>query len=50
MFTKFLVLIIRHSLLKKAAYSTVYEENQRTEWITANEGLWTVTPTPGIGG
>ena len=35
---------------EKAAYSTVYEENQRADWITANEGLWTVTPTPGIGG
>ncbi|QLF82310.1 virion structural protein [Escherichia phage vB_EcoM_Lutter] len=28
---------------EKAAYSTVYEENQRTDWITANEDLWKVT-------
>ena len=28
---------------EKAAYSTVYEENQRTEWITANEDLLKVT-------
>ncbi|WAE77634.1 hypothetical protein vBEcoMWL3_01065 [Escherichia phage ph0021] len=28
---------------EKAAYSTVYEENQRTEWIAANEDLWKVT-------
>ncbi|EFW4639983.1 hypothetical protein FLR65_22235, partial [Shigella flexneri] len=28
---------------EKAAYTTVYEENQRDAWITANEDLWKVT-------
>jgi hypothetical protein len=27
-----------------AAYSTVFEKNQRAEWIAANEDLWKVTP------
>jgi hypothetical protein len=30
---------------EKPAYSTVFERNQRDEWIAANETLFAVTPS-----